>query len=121
MTKGQEPALTWCVYTCICVCVCVAGALVANTQLLRALLAHRSSPAARQHLSAWLLLWLEVLAISPLAAAGGAVKADLPAVLGALLDEQAGRAAVRTTTPGRQMRAACRGCCHFLTQVACAL
>jgi hypothetical protein len=68
-----------------------AGALVANTQLLRALLASPSSPAVQQRLSAWLLLWLEALATSPLAAAGSALKQDLPVLLSALLgDQQAG-------------------------------
>ncbi|WIA12344.1 hypothetical protein OEZ85_012395 [Tetradesmus obliquus] len=67
------------------------GALGANTQLLRALLASPSSPAVQQRLSAWLLLWLEALATSPLAAAGTALKQDLPVLLSALLgDQQAG-------------------------------
>jgi hypothetical protein len=71
--------------------VSLAGALVANTQLLRALLASPSSPAVQQRLSAWLLLWLEALATSPLAAAGTALKQDLPVLLSALLgDQQAG-------------------------------
>lgn len=69
----------------------LAGALGANTQLLRALLASPSSPAVQQRLSAWLLLWLEALATSPLAAAGTALKQDLPVLLSALLgDQQAG-------------------------------
>ncbi|KAF6261308.1 condensin II non structural maintenance of chromosomes subunit-domain-containing protein [Scenedesmus sp. NREL 46B-D3] len=67
------------------------GALVANTQLLRALMTSPSSPAVQQRLSAWLLLWLEALATSPLAAAGIALKQDLPVLLSALLgDQQAG-------------------------------
>jgi hypothetical protein len=45
----------------------------------------------QQRLSAWLLLWLEALAASPLAAAGTALKQDLPVLLSALLrDQQAG-------------------------------
>jgi hypothetical protein len=45
----------------------------------------------QQRLSAWLLLWLEALTTSPLAAAGTALKQDLPVLLSALLgDQQAG-------------------------------
>jgi hypothetical protein len=77
--------------TSSCALLLHAGALVANTQLLRALLASPSSPAVQQRLSAWLLLWLEALATSPLAAAGIALKQDLPVLLSALLgDQQAG-------------------------------